>query len=115
MTRLLTITTFLLFASTAFGQTDPCPVMPEGYLCLPRSVAVKALEDADARKALEAQVKDMDIAYDKLRDALADMRVNYATAAGENSILKQRAISDAALIELLTKMVRPKKIGLNLF
>ena len=120
MIRFLTIITITLWlaltASNAVAQADPCPTMPEGYLCLPRAIAVKALEDSDARKALEAQVKAQDEAYDKLKDTLNDMRVEFARVSGEASILKQRAVSDAALIELLVKNSRKKSVGLiNLF
>jgi hypothetical protein len=86
---------------------------PTGLVCITPEAARAALEAGDKAKALEAQVKTLtEVTIPGLKDALADMRVNYAEAKGENTILKQRAVSDAAIIELLTKMVRPKKFGI---
>lgn len=77
---------------------------------------MKALADADRVKALEAELAVKNKAIEDLKQLLADMRVEFARCSGETTILKQRAVSDAAMIELLSKMVRPKKIGLiNLF
>jgi hypothetical protein len=69
---------------------------------------VRLLEAGDKVKALEAEAKVKDQAIADLKSALADMRVKYAEAAGENTILKQRAVSDLALIDLFSKQVRPK-------
>lgn len=94
-------------------QPEPCP---QGLVCISREAALKALADADRVKALEAEIKVKDKAIEDLKQLLADMRVQYAECRGESTILKQRAVSDAAMIELLSKMVRPKKIGfINLF
>lgn len=97
----------------AIGAQTQCP--PD-MVCLSRAAAQAALEAGDKAKVLEAENSQLKTqAIPQLKDALADMRVQYAEAKGENTILKQRAISDAAMIELLSKMVRPKKIGINLF
>ena len=85
---------------------------PADKVCISREAAQKALENADRVKALEAEIKVKDKALEDLKQLLADMRVNYAECKGESTILKQRAVSDAAMIELLSKLVRPKKIGL---
>lgn len=104
---------FALFAGKSLAQS--AVNCPEDMVCISRQAALKAIEDGDARKALEAEAKVKDQAITDLKQQLADMRVTYAECKGESTILKQRAVSDAAMIELLSKMVRPKKIGLNLF
>ena len=110
LSAILTLTLWLsLTASNAFGQTDPCPQMPSGYLCLPRAVAVKALEDADARKALEAELKVRDQADQDIRKALEDMRIEFARVSGELTGLKQQAVRDAAIIEMLLQNVKKKR------
>ena len=111
----LVLITLVILIGRAQAQTDPCPTMPSGYLCLPRAVALKALEDADARKALEAQVKTQDDAIAGYKDELEKIRIEFARASGELTALKQNAVSDRAIIEILIKYARPKKIGLNLF
>lgn len=90
-------------------QPEPCP---QNFVCISREAALKAIADADRVKALETEIKVKDKAIEDLKQLLADMRVNYAECKGEATILKQRAVSDAAMIELLSKLVRPKKIGL---
>lgn len=105
----------LLIGQAQAQDANPCPQMPSGYLCLPRAVAVKALEDADVRKALEAQVKAQDDAIAGYKDELEKIRIEFARASGELTALKQNAVSDRAIIEILIKYARPKKIGLNLF
>jgi hypothetical protein len=92
-------------AVPADGQTTQCP---DGLVCITPAAARAALEAGDKVKALEAEAKVKDQAIADLKSALADMRVKYAEAAGENTILKQRAVSDLALIDLFSKQVRPK-------
>lgn len=108
-----TLLVYFVFTISAAAQTD-CPV---DKVCISREAALKALADADRVKALEAENAVLkDKAIPDLKQLLADMRVEFARCSGETTILKQRAVSDAAMIELLSKMVRPKKVGLiNLF
>src|SRR5688572_23573998 len=90
-----------LFAFSVQGQTD----CPPDKVCISREAAMKALADADRVVALEAEIKVKDQAYADLGKLLNDMRVEFARCSGEATILKQRAVSDAAMIELLSKMV----------
>jgi len=109
---LILICALLIGAVSAKAQ-QTCP--PE-YVCLTPTAARAALEVGDKAKALEAENKAQAKAIDDLKQLLNDMKVNYATAAAEASILKQQQVRDSAMIELLTKMVRPKRIGLiNIF
>lgn len=105
---ILTICLMLVSASEASSQT-----CPENMVCISREAALKALADADRVKALEIELKALkEQAIPDLKSLLADMRVNYAECKGESTILKQRAVSDAALIELFSKLAKPKQIGL---
>jgi hypothetical protein len=109
---------FMLIATTvAAGQQEAtAPKCPPELVCISREAALKALSDAEKVKQFEAERAAYEKAIADLKDALADLRAEFARASGENSILKQRAVSDAALIELLVKQARPKRIGLiNLF
>jgi hypothetical protein len=103
------ITIAFLTATALSQQPEPCP---QNFVCISREAALKALADADRVRALEAEIPVKNKAIDDLKQLLADMRVEFARCSGETTILKQRAVSDAAMIELLTKLVRPKKIGL---
>lgn len=105
---ILAVVLFFAAAQTVAAQTS----CPPDLVCITRDAALKALADADRVKALEAEIKVKDQAYADLGKLLNDMRVEFARCSGETTILKQRAVSDAAMIELLSKLVRPKKIGL---
>jgi hypothetical protein len=111
MRKTLFITIFIVGFVVA-AKAQAVPNCPDGYVCLTPAAARAALETGDKLKAVEAQSKVQDAAIVDLKQQLADMRVNYAEAKGEGTILKQRAVSDAAMIELLTKLVRPKKFGI---
>lgn len=108
----------LLSAAALIGFAAVCgrsqvPDCPPGYVCLTRAAAQAALEAGDKAKALQTEVDTLKTqTIPQLKDALADMRVQYAECKGESTILKQRAVSDAAMIELLSKLVRPKKFGI---
>lgn len=106
---LLILFCVLLFGYQAANAQSQCP---ENMVCITRDAALKALADADRVKALESEIAAKDKAYADLKDVLAEMKTEFARCSGESTILKQRAVSDAAMIELLSKMVRPKKIGL---
>lgn len=106
---ILVLITLVILIGRAQAQTDPCPPMPSGYLCLPRAVAVKALEDAEVRKALEAQVKAQDDAIAGYKDELEKIRIEFARASGELTALKQNAVSDRAIIQLLLQNVKKKR------
>lgn len=112
----LILITLVILIGRAQAQTDPCPQMPEGWLCIPRAVAVKALEDSDARKALETENQKLNQAIEDMRKALNDMRVQFATASGENTILKQQQVADRALMTVLIQNTKKKRFGLiNVF
>jgi hypothetical protein len=107
----LTLLAYFVFTTAANAQS----ACPPDMVCLTPAAARAALEAGDRAKALEAEIAVKDQAIDDLKKLLADARIQYAECKGETTILKQRAVSDAALIELLSKMVRPKKVGINLF
>lgn len=96
------------FAGTAIAQTD-CPL---DRVCITRDAALKALADADAVKAQAAEIKVKDQAIADFRELLNKMRIEFAECSGEKTALKQNAVSDRAIIDLLLKHVRPKKIGI---
>ena len=97
-----------ILLATAFAtnaQSVDCPV---DKVCISREAAQQALEDSDRRKALEAEVKVKDQAIADFRDALNKMRIEFAEKAGENTALKQNAVSDRAIIDILLKNVKKK-------
>jgi cell division protein FtsB len=108
---LFSIALVLVFSFVAYSQQD-CPA---DRVCLTREAALTALQNADKVVALEKENATLTQALNDLKAEVNKMRVEYAEKVGENTALKQNAVSDRALIEILIKYARPKKIGLNLF
>jgi len=121
MKKLCLITIFLFcgvggVSGQAAAGAAMGPSCPVDKVCISREAALKAVADADKVKALEAEIAVKDQAFADQKDLLNKMRIEFAEKAGENTALKQNAVSDRAIIEILLKSVRPKKIGLiNLF
>lgn len=114
MFKIIFIITFLFVG--AFTVSAQCPVMPEGFICLSREAAQKALEAGDRADALSVQLDAQKAAYEQMRTALNDMRVSFATVSGENTILKQQQVADRALMTVLVQNTKKKRFGLiNIF
>jgi len=73
---------------------------------------VRALQDSDRVKALEKENLTLTEALNAIKVELNKIRVEYAEKVGENTALKQNAINDRAIIEILLKSAKPKKFGL---
>lgn len=95
---------FLLLHIGANAQSG-CPI---DAVCITREAALKALADADRVKALEAEIKVKDEAYDAQKDLLNQMRIEFAEKSGENTALKQNAVQDRAIIAELLKNTKKK-------
>jgi hypothetical protein len=89
--------------------TEPCPA---GLVCITPEAARKALLDSDTVKAQSVNLAVKDTVIADLRKHLDDMRLEFVRADTKATALEKQAIRDAAIIELLLKMVRAKKIGL---
>ena len=109
MKKLLLV--LFLFAGTAYSQSE-CSTAPEKCVLITREAAVRALQDSDKVKALEKENLTLTEALNAIKVELNKIRVEYAEKVGENTALKQNAISDRAIIEILLKSAKPKKFGL---
>ncbi len=111
MKFLITITCILLFLVLAAIKVNAqtCPVMPSGLVCLTRDAAVAALEAGDKAKALEVENKELrEKVIPALKDEIANMRLEYIKASTESTVLKQNAVSDRSIIEILLKFSKKK-------
>lgn len=99
----------------ANGQTpDPTPT-PE-TVTISREAAVKCLENGDKLTAMAAESKAKDAAIADLKALVADLKATIAGLSGEKTQLEATLVRYNALIDILIKNSRPKKIGLiNLF
>lgn len=99
-----------LAVATAAAQT-PAPTPPEGDITISRAAAVKCLADADRVQVLEAEIAVKNKAIEDLKAEITRLQQQFIEASTNASALKQQAVRDAAIIELLLKYARPKKIG----
>ncbi len=105
-------TVWFLLTLSISGQDQSETPCPADKVCISRPAALKAVADADKVTTLEAEGRAKDQAIADLRDLLNKSRIEFAAASGENTALRQNAVQDRAIIDILLKSVRPKKIGL---
>lgn len=114
MKQLCFIFIFLL-AGIVGVSAQECP-HPSGCVTISREAAIKAVTDGDAVTSQAVEIETLKQGVEDMRKELNRMRVEFAEKSGENTALRQNAVSDRAIIEVLLKNVRPKRIGLiNLF
>ena len=79
-----------------------------------REAAIKAVENAERVTALEKENDILKQAFADIKDQINKVMVDLARVSGENTILKQTAVKDAAMIELLVKSVKKKCLPLTI-
>jgi len=97
----------MILASVVFAnaQTEG----PPDKVCISREAAVKAVADAKTVDAQKVEIDALNKAIADYKQQLNDMRIQFAEMSGEATILKQRAVSDAAMIQLLVQNVKKKR------
>lgn len=103
----------VLFVGVSHAQTpEPTPTT----VTISREAAVKCLENADKLAAIEAESAAKDKAIADLKAIIADIKIELAKLSGEKTQLETTLVRYNALIDILIKNARPKKVGLiNLF
>ncbi len=100
--------------ATVHGQECPPDKFPTGCVVISPEAARKALADSDTVDAQKKEIAVKDQAIADLKKLLDEMRINFAAISGENTALKQNAVSDRAIIELLLKNTRKKCLPLTI-
>jgi hypothetical protein len=114
MKRFIAIS-ILLFASVCFANAQRTDCPPD-RVCITEAQARQALIDADTVKAQAAEIAAKDQAITDLKAELANLRIELAKTTGEKTGAEQQVVRQSAIVDLLLKYTRPKKIGLiNLF
>lgn len=103
------ITVCLLFAYNAASQTDDKPI------CISRSAAETCATNAEKVKALEAHILTLEQALKDERKINTDLRVEVARYSGRIESCEKNDASNRAIITAMIPMLRPKKVGINLF
>lgn len=99
----------LLFATASYAQD-----CPPDKVCISPAAAKQALEDSDTVKAQETEIKGLKQAIEDFRKTLNDMRIEFARVSGENTALKQNAVSDRAIMEILLKNAKKRCAPLSI-
>jgi len=105
--------TFLFAVIGVNAQTVTCPV---DMVCITKTAAIKALQDSDKVIALEAENAVLRQAVADHKDIETNLKIELGKMSGELTGSQQMNVRQTAIIDVLLKNVRPKKIGLiNLF
>lgn len=125
MKRIIGIIFLTLVASFGvYSQTNDCPPnLPQTVVCVSRPAYVRLLQADDENaglketiKAKDAQIASRDGLITTLTAEVTDFKVKWATVVGENTELRASRVRDHAMMDILIKQSRPKKIGfINLF
>ena len=81
-------------------------------VCISPEAARKAIRDDELVKLYEGEIKTKEQAIKDLNELLTKSEKNYIAVSVENAELRKQQVRDAAIIELLLKYVRQKKIGI---
>lgn len=113
MKKLILITALLFIGTVATNAQTviDCP-HADGCAVISRGAAIKALEDSDKVKSLTAEVLVKDQAIADLRKEVGTMQIELAKVSGEKTGAEQMNVRLTAIVDILLKNVRPKKIGL---
>lgn len=96
--------TFLLFAAVGI-KAQECPA---DKVCISPEAARKAIENAETVKAQAEQIKTLTGALNDEKEVANKLKIEFAETKGELTALKQNAVSDRAIIELLLKNSKKK-------
>jgi len=109
MKRLIFLTLLITgLGCSVMAQTpEPTPCV-ENCVTISRDAAIKAVETSRERDALKIQLATEKQAFDALRNELNEMRIKFAAVSGELSGIKQNAVQDRAIIDLLLKNTKRK-------
>lgn len=111
MKTLLLITIFLASAINSFAQD-----CPPDKVCLDREQAIEYLSLKDVNDALKKEIATLQQAIDGHKAIIVDLKVELARISGEKSQLEADRVRTNAIMDILIKQARPKKVGLiNLF
>jgi hypothetical protein len=116
----ITFLTLMLTVGALSQTTTDCPA---GMACITREALVNLLKQSDENaglketiKAKDAQIVSRDALISTLNTEVTDFKVKWAQAVGENTELRASRVRDQAIMDILIKNARPKKIGfINLF
>lgn len=109
MKKLILLTFIFIGAVTVNAQE--CP-HSSGCVTISREAAVKMLADSDKVTALEAENAALKQAISDQKDVITNLRVELGKMSGELTGSQQMNVRQTAIIDVLLKSVRPKKIGL---
>lgn len=102
----------LLFCATYHASAQvQCPA---DLVCITPAAARQALADSDTVKAQKDELKVKDQAIADLKELLNKMRIDYAETKGELTAVKQNAVSDRAIIDILIKGQKKKCMPLSI-
>ena len=104
----LAMLSFLGFSASGQTETAGNVDCPPALVCISREAAIKALQDSDRVKALEAEMVVKDQAIADLKKLLDDIRLELARTSGQLTGEQQTNVQNRAIIDLLLKSAKKK-------
>lgn len=102
-----------LFNARGNAQAAECQ-FSSGCVTVSRAAAEKALVDADTVKAQAAEIAVLKQALLDEKLVAVKLKIEFAEKSGELTALKQNAVSDRAIIDLLLKNTKKKCLPLSI-
>lgn len=100
MKKLLLFAIFAVLSSCQYAYGQECTT---DCVTISREAAIRAVETAKERDALKIQLATEKQSFDALKVELNEVRIKFAAVSGELSGIKQNAVQDRAIIDLLLK------------
>lgn len=104
----VSIALLFVFVVTASAQSAVSSECPPDKVCISPEAARQALEDSDTVKFQKTEITTLKQAVEDFRKELNNMRIEFARVSGEATALKQNAVSDRAIIDILVKHSRKR-------
>lgn len=108
-----TLLVYLLFTVSAAAQdVAPASDCPADKVCLSRDQAIEYLTYRDENTALKKEIEVLRQAISDQRSVTETIKIELARISGEKSQLEADRVRWTAVIDILIKNSRAKKIGL---
>jgi len=99
----------IIFLGTIAGYSQDCPA---DKVCVSPEAARKALVDSDTVAAQKTELAAKDQAIEDLKKVIVDLKIELAKMTGDKTGAEQMVVRLTAILDIMIKQVRPKKIGL---
>lgn len=103
----------IFFACAISAMSQTCQEQPQNCVLITREAAIKALEDSDRVKSLEAEVIVLKQAVNDQREITTNLKIELGKAMGELTGSQQMNVRQTAIIDTILKYTKKKCMPLS--